>query len=160
MVAVLEYCKAVSYRRSQEQKEYCMQVCQNQYEADGDSSLDWHNFWWLDLVSPPLARGETSPWNGEMWIPHRRTSSRCSLQQVKWCALTFGIGKGWSFWISWNEDKSSILTTKLEAQSFSCNQPQTTLRLWNTLPILAGLCYHGHPTVRIWSILTSICSGQ
>jgi len=52
----------------------------------------------------------SSPWSGDMWIPHRRKSSRRYPQQVKWCALSFGIGKGWSFWISLDPDKPSTLT--------------------------------------------------
>jgi len=36
-----------------------------------------------------------------------------SPQQLKWCALSLGIGKGWSFWFSWNPDRPSALTTIL-----------------------------------------------
>jgi len=39
-----------------------------------------------------------------MWIYHQRKSSRHSSQLVKWCALSFGIEKGRSFWISWRLD--------------------------------------------------------
>jgi len=46
----------------------------------------------------------SSPWSGNTWFPHGR-SSRCSLQWIKWYALSFGIGKGQSFRISWNPDK-------------------------------------------------------
>lgn len=52
----------------------------------------------------------SSLWSGSMWIPHQRKGSRCSPQWVKWCILSVGIGKGWSFWISWNSDKPSSLT--------------------------------------------------
>ena len=33
------------------------------------------------------------PWSGNMWIPQQRKSSRWSPQWVKWCALSFGIGR-------------------------------------------------------------------
>ena len=36
----------------------------------------------------------SSPWSGNMWIPHWRKKWRCSLQRVKWCALSLGIEKG------------------------------------------------------------------
>jgi len=42
-----------------------------------------------------------------MWISHWRKRSRCSCNGVKLCALSFAIGKGWSFWISWYSDKPS-----------------------------------------------------
>ena len=66
--------------------------------------------------SPVTRRGVTttsrsqngSPWSGDMWIPQRRKSSRCCPQRVKWRALSFGIGKGWSFWISLNPDKHQL----------------------------------------------------
>ena len=121
-----------------------------------------------------------SPWNGDMWIPHQRKSSRCCPQRVKWCALSFGIGKGWSFWISLNLDKPSTLTAtsrcwlswglefpesgQRRRQPFSCNMitpgPITVWRPWCTLSILAGLSYHTHRIVWIWRLLTSICLGR
>jgi hypothetical protein len=51
-----------------------------------------------------------SPWSGDMLTPDQRRHSRCSHQWVKWCALSFGIGKARSSWISWNLDKPSTLT--------------------------------------------------
>ena len=105
-----------------------------------------------------------------MWIPHRSKSSRCRRQRVKWCALSFGIGNGWSFWVFWNPDKPSTLTAtsrrwlswRLEfpewgqrrRQPFSCNMitpgPIPIWRPWSTLSILAGLSYHTQRIVRIW----------
>jgi len=72
--------------------------------------------------SPVMRHGVTtmsrsqnsSPWSGDMWIPHQRKSSRPCCQRIKWCALSFGIGKGWSFWISLNLDKPSTLTATLQ----------------------------------------------
>jgi len=112
-----------------------------------------------------------SPWSGNMCISNRRKSSRCGPQQVKWCALSFGIGKGWSFWISSNPDKPSRLTAtsrlwlslRLEFPE-SCNMKMPgsiqIWRPWSTLSILAGLSYHTHRIVQIWCLLTSICSGR
>ena len=49
-------------------------------------------------------------------------------------------------------------------QPFSCNEitpgPIPVWRPWSTLPILAGLSYHIHRIVRIWRLLTSICSSR
>jgi len=104
--------------------------------------------------SPVTKRGVTttsqsqnsSPWSGDMWI-QIKSSRRCP-QQVKWCALSFGIGKGWSFWISLNPDKPLTLTATSQCwlswrlefpesgqrrrHPFSCNtdnaRPQTSLK--------------------------------
>ena len=133
----------------------------------------------MKCINTSLSQND-SPWSGDMWIPHRRKCPRCCPQLVKWCALSFGIGKGWSFWISLNPDKPSILTAtsrrwlrwRLEfpesgqrrRQPFSCNtiMPGHTpvWRLWSMLSILAGLSYHTHRIVWIWCLLTSICSDR
>mgnify|MGYP001855459783 CR=1 FL=1 len=58
---------------------------------------------WLSVTRhgiTTISRSQNSP-----WIPHGRISSRCAPQSVKWCALSFRIRKGWSFWISWNLEK-------------------------------------------------------
>jgi len=52
----------------------------------------------------------SSAWRGNMWIPYWRKSSGHNPQQVKWCALSFGMGKDWSFWTSCNLNKPSTLT--------------------------------------------------
>jgi len=52
-----------------------------------------------------------SSWSGNMWIPHQRKGSSCSRQWVIWCALSFRIGKGWSFWFSCNLDNPSTCIT-------------------------------------------------
>jgi hypothetical protein len=138
--------------------------------------------------SPVTRRGFTttswtqndSPWSADMRIPHQRRSSRSSHQRVKRCALSFGIGKSWSSWVSWNPDKPSILTVTSQRwlswrpefpdsgqrrrQPFSCNTtmpgPIPVWRLWGTLQSLAGLPYHIHRIVRIWRLLTSISVGR
>ena len=51
-----------------------------------------------------------NPWSSNLWIPPQRRCSRHSPRGVKWCAPSFGIGKGRSLWISWNMDKPSTLT--------------------------------------------------
>ena len=121
-----------------------------------------------------------SPWSGDVWIPRQGKSSRRCPQWVKWCALSFGIGKGWSFWISLNPNKPSTLTGTLwrwlscrlefpesgqrRRQPLSCNMITPGLiPVWrprSTLSILAGLSYHTHRIVWIWRLLTSICSGR
>jgi len=122
----------------------------------------------------------SSPWIDDMWIPHGRKSSRCCPQWVKWCALSFGIGNGWSFWISLNPDKPSSLTATLRRwlswrlefpesgqrrrQPFSCNTitpgPIPVWRPWSTLSSLARLWYCTYHIVHILRLLTSICSGR
>ena len=69
--------------------------------------------WWLKVAvywnaSLLMMRHDvttTSCSRGNMWIPQQRKSSRDSSQWVKWCVLSFKIGKGESFWMSWNLDK-------------------------------------------------------
>ena len=139
-----------------------------------------HHRWQRCGVTTTSWSQNSSPQSGDMWIPHQRKSSRRLPQRVKWCALSFGIGKGWSFWISLNPDKLSTptatsqrwLSWRLEfpesgqrrRQHFSCNTmtsgPIPVWWPWNTLSILAGLSYHTHHTVRIWCLLSSICPGR
>ena len=131
-------------------------------------------------VTTMSRRQNGSPWSGNMWIPHWRKCSRRCPQRVKWCALSSGIGKGWSFWISLNPDKPSTLTATLRhwiswrlefpesgqrrGQPFSCNMITPGLipvwRPWITLSNLAVLSYHTHHIVWIWRLLTSISSGR
>ena len=73
-------------------------------------SRTYHCQWW-DMMIPALWAGiETAVLGVAAWIPHQRKGSRCSSLQVKWCALSSGVWKGWSFWISWNPDKPATLT--------------------------------------------------
>ena len=101
---------------------------------------------------------EVGPWKGDMSIPHWRKSSRLGPRWVEWCVLSFGIGKGWSFWISGNPDQPLPLTTTSQCwlswrlehtasghsgrQPFSCNTirpgPMPVRILWTMLPALAG----------------------
>lgn len=98
----------------------------------------------------------SSAWGGNMWIPNWRKHSRLSPQKLKWCALSPGMRKGWSFWISWNPDKPSAVTITSQCwlswrleflrsgqrrrQLFSCNMimsgPMPVQRPWCTLPVL------------------------
>ena len=109
----------------------------------------------------------SSAWGGNMWIPNWRKHSRLSPQKLKWCALSPGMRKGWSFWISWNPDKPSTLTTtawcwadgsnfqsgQRRRQPFSCNTvtpgPILVWGLQSTLPILAGQSHLTHCMIRI-----------
>jgi len=85
-------------------------------------------------------------------------------REVEWCSLSSGIGKEWSFWISWNPEKPSALTCTLPCwiswkpelpqpgqkrrQPFSCKMitPGLTAvwRPWSTWPFWAVLSYHNH----------------
>lgn len=77
--------------------------------------------------------------------------------------LSFGIGKGSSFWISWKLDKPSTLiatsqciinhwrlkppeSNQRRRQPFSCSTimlgPRPAWRPWSTLPVLAEQSYH------------------
>ena len=125
----------------QEQKEHHMQVCQdllNQYETERGQSPGLHHYWWWDVMLPLWDRvNNSSPGSSDVWIPHWRKSVRSSPQQVKWRALSFGIGKRRSCWISQNPDKPSTLTITSQSwlswrlelpesgqrrkKSFSCN---------------------------------------
>ena len=86
----------------QKQKEHHIQICQDLL------SQGWRWRFPGSIASLPVtSHGITTVtlWSSDMWIPHWRKSSRGSPQHVKWCALSFGIGKGWFFWVSWKQDK-------------------------------------------------------
>jgi hypothetical protein len=93
-----------------------------------------------------------------------KESWRRSHQWVNRSPLSFGKGKRWSFWISWNPDKPSNLTTtsrrwiswrpefsesgQRSKQPFYCNTitlgPIPVWRPWGKLQSFAGLSYHTH----------------
>jgi len=117
MVVTLEYRKVCARwaprMLRQEYKKHRMQVCRDLLT---NTRLKVTVSW---IASPPVTRRDVtttcrsqngSPWSGDMWILHRRKSSRRCPQRVKWCALSFGTGKRWSFWISLNPAKPSTLT--------------------------------------------------
>ena len=58
--------------------------------------------------------------------------------------------------------KTRISRVRLEKKTTFLLQhnarPHTSLKTVSTLPILGGLSYHTHRIVRIWPLLTSICS--
>ena len=85
---------------------------------------------WQDLVSPLWAGVKTAVHGVvTVWVLHQRKSSRRSPQQVKWCALPFGIRKGWFFWISWNPDRTSALPAALRCRlswTFRVHPEKTT----------------------------------
>ena len=92
---------------TQEQKEHYMQFVRT---------------WWTDIglkVTVPwiallpvtrhdittMSRNQNgSSWSSDPWIHGQGKSSSQSLQWVKWYGLSFGIERGWSFWISCNLD--------------------------------------------------------
>jgi len=53
-----------------------------------------------------------SLWNGDVSFPSKK-KFKMQPSADKSCALSFGIAKGSSFWISWNPDKPSTVTTSL-----------------------------------------------
>jgi len=122
--------------------------------------LALHHCHWQDVMSVLRVASEWQSTGQQCVIRHQRKSLRHSPQQIKWCALYFGIRKGWSFWISWNPDKPSWhwSSWKLELpgsgqkrQPFSCNMvtpgPVAVWRTQSTLLILAGVSYHSPHTI-------------
>ena len=71
--------------------------------------LGLHHYQWWDMASA-LVVGVKTAIHGDVNFPSKE-SSRYSSQRVKWCALSFWMGKGWSFGISASLDKASTLTT-------------------------------------------------
>ena len=65
-------------------------------------------------------------------------------------------------WLSWRLEFPESGQRRI--QPFSCNTttpgPIPVWIPWSTLPIMGGLSYHTHCIVRIWPLLTSICSGR
>lgn len=57
---------------------------------------------WQDMMSFLKVRVQTAAHGVVVWILRQSKSSRYSSQLVKWYALSFGIGKRWSFKISRN----------------------------------------------------------
>ena len=110
VMAMLEYCKIYTYECSHSKRKNTVGKFIGIYWTNTRPkvAVSW-------IVSLPVIRcavttmswsHDSSPLSGDMSIPHRQKSSRCSTQQLKWCALSLGIGKGESFWTSWNLDKS------------------------------------------------------
>ena len=97
-----------------------MEVCQdllNQYKPFGDG--------FLDLI---ITNGKTnitaisqSKHQSMQWWPENFPKLKTALGG--WCALSFGIRKGWSFWISrnkqtMNSDHYITTVTKLRTQTY------------------------------------------
>jgi len=65
-------------------------------------------------------------------------------------------------WLSWRLEFPE--SGQRRRQPFSCNTttpgPIPVWRPWSTLPILGGMSYHTYYIVRIWPLLTSICSSR
>jgi hypothetical protein len=75
-----------------------------------------------------------NPLSGFMWIPHRRKNSRRCPQRVKWCALSFGIGKGQCFGFPWTRTNHQLwpplaTITKLKARIFSQAKEEVNISL-------------------------------
>jgi len=117
---------------TQEQKKHHMQVCQhisNQYETEGDSFLNI--IITGDKIQCHHCSENSSPWSSNTWIPHERKRSRRKLQQVNGHALSFGIGKEQSFWISWNLNKPWTLTATSQCPlSWRLELPESGQRRW------------------------------
>ena len=73
-----------------------------------------HHHWWWDTVLPLWARVKTVHGVVTCEFPIKQEVPRRSPHCALWCALSFGIGKRWSFWISWNSNKPSILKATLQ----------------------------------------------
>jgi len=158
----------------EEQKDRCMQVCQdllNQCKAEGDSFLNC-----IIIVTRcgVTTKSQSQPWSGSMWIPHQRTSSRCCLQWVKWCALSFG-GRTCVIPLDFLEPVQTInsdqcITTKLKARTSRLRpEKKTTLLLQHsdarhqtgehTANLGRTLLPHP-PYIQIWHLRASICSDE
>ena len=113
-----------------------------------------HYQWW-NMVSPLQARAKQQSLEWRHLNYPTEENVEDSAFRAKWCALSFGIGKGWSFWICWKLGKQSTLT-KLKDQNsrvrpmrrrqpFFCAmivQGPILWRPWSTLPVLTELPYH------------------
>ena len=108
MVAVLECCKVctVNIHIGKDRTPYA------NLSGPMESIQGWRllfpvmlHYQWRDVVSALQAGVRMTVHGVVIWILHQTKSLRCSLQWVKRFALTFGIGKGQSFRISWNPDK-------------------------------------------------------
>ena len=104
--------------------------CEHSEAVDGAFQQWWQQcerqvVFWTALHSTKWRASQSaivSPlWTGIKMTVHTVETWIQSPRWVKSCALSFGIGKRWSFWIYWNLDKSSIdcciaVLTKLKAQ--------------------------------------------
>ena len=141
---------------TQRQKEHHMQVCQdllNQYQTESNSFL-------AHIIT-----------GGEMWCHHYKPESKWMSMEwqhaniplkkkfkmqplvCKVMCIVFGVGRAWSFWISWNLDRAQTLTTTLRcwlswklklSWSGQMSGAIRVWRPWSTLPILAGMSNHNH----------------
>jgi len=84
----------------------------------------------------------SSPWNGDVWIPQWVNGSRKGAQSVKRCALSFGGRKGGSlldFLVPWHtidSDHYIVMLTKLKARTSRAGPEKKTTFLLphNTRP--------------------------
>ena len=92
---------------TEEQKEHRMQVCQdllNQHESEGESFL-YH----CDITTKSQNQNG-SLWSGNMSSP-LKTKFKTQLSVGKVMGIAFWNRKGAIFWVSWNPDEPSALTT-------------------------------------------------
>ena len=107
----------------------------------------------------------SSPWSGNTWIPYQLKISAHNPQEVTGHALSCGIGKGWSFWISQNADKPSTLTDSLqcwlrvrtEKITFSLQHNVRLHAISKIMEHTTTALTNTHHTVQIWHVVTSIC---
>ena len=62
---------------------------------------------WWNMVSPLWARVKTAVHGVATCKLPIEEKVQDSPQGIRWCAVSFGIGKRWSSWVSWNPDKLS-----------------------------------------------------
>ena len=108
-----------------------------------------------------------------MWISRWRKSSRSSPQQIKWCALSFGIGRGEILQhlleprqsIS-SECSVSVLTmlnaqtSRVRPEKASCSMIMPhSIPIWRPLTVLAEQSCHNHDIRYVWHLWTFIFLG-
>jgi len=100
-------------------------------------------------VTTMSQRQNSLPQSGNTWITHQIKSLRHSPQQAKWCVLSFGMGKKWSFWITQNLHKpSTLITTSHCWQSWRLELTKSDQRRQPSSCSMIA-------TVQIWNLLTS-----
>lgn len=124
-----------------------------------DTSWRWHS-WFVSLimmwhcVTNSNKSQNNSPLCGSMWIPHQRKCQDAALS--KWCVLSSDMVTEWSFWIYWNPNKSSALTTSwhwlnwtLKLLSFSGQIIWSKVDLHNSFPIRYGSRFYREPILNL-----------
>jgi len=167
---------------TQEQKEHCMQVCEdilNQYKAEGDSFLNLITVGdetWCHHYEPYSKRKSVERWYVNSLL--KKFKIQPSVGKV--ICIVFWDMKG-AILLDFLELRKTIsfycciaMLTKLKVSAFrvkpekksafllqhDSSRPIAVWRPWSTSPVLAELFYHTNHILWIWCFLISICSDQ